>query len=305
MRIRTIKPEFWRSEDIAALSIEDRLLFIGLWSYVEDNGVGRDEPQLIQCDLYPLDTFTEASVRTHGGLMRLSQQGLITRFEGPDGRKYLQINSWDKHQKINRPSKPRFPQYNAENCTLTEGSLSPHCTLTEGSLPEQGTGNREQGTGKDTPFSPPHETEAAETASAELVTVAADAAPATASAKPASKPSKARGARIPDGWVPDDDLAAWTKINAPAAANLLEVERFRDYWIAQPGAKGRKTDWAATWRNWARRCQEQHTQPTRGPAPRATTSDRVNGWLALAESLDPNHQPTNQPSLIAIEGGAA
>ena len=145
MRIRTIKPEFWRSEDIAALSVEDRLLFIGLWSYVDDNGVGRDEPQLIQCDLYPLDTFTEASVRTHGGLMRLSQQGLITRFEGPDGRKYLQVNSWDKHQKINRPSKSRFPQYNAENCILTEGSLSPHCTLTEGSLPEQGTGNREQG----------------------------------------------------------------------------------------------------------------------------------------------------------------
>ena len=149
MRIRTIKPEFWRSEDIAALSIEDRLLFIGLWSYVEDNGVGRDAPQLIQCDLYPLDTFTEASVRTHGGLMRLSQQGLITRFEGPDGRRYLQINSWDKHQKINRPSKPRFPQYNAENCTLTEASVSPHCILTEDSLPEQGTGNREQGS---TPF---------------------------------------------------------------------------------------------------------------------------------------------------------
>ena len=302
MRIRTIKPEFWRSEDIAALSIEDRLLFIGLWSYVEDNGVGRDEPQLIQCDLYPLDTFTEASLRTHGGLMRLSQQGLITRYEGPDGRRYLQINSWDKHQKINRPSKPRFPQYNAENCTLTEASLRTHCALTEGSLPEQGTGNREQGTGKNTPFSPPHETENAETASAETETVSADAAPATANT---SKPSKARGTRLPDGWVPDDDLIAWTKVNAPAAANALELDRFRDYWTAQPGAKGRKTDWAATWRNWARRCQEQHTQPSRGQAPRSTTSDRVNGWLALAESLDPTRQPTSQPSLIAIEGGAA
>ena len=305
MRIRTIKPDFWRSDDIAALSIEDRLLFIGLWSYVEDNGVGRDDPQLIQCDLYPHDIFTEASVRTHGGLMRLSQQGLITRFKGPDGRKYLQVNSWDKHQKINRPSKPRFPQYNAENCTLTEGSLSPHCTLTEGSLPEQGTGNREQGTGKNTPFSPPHEAEAAETASAELVTVAADAAPATANTSKPSKSSKARGARIPDGWVPDDDLAAWTKRNAPAAANLLEVERFRDYWTAQPGAKGRKTDWAATWRNWARRCQEQAHGPQRGPAQRSTTDDRVGDWLALAESLDPNHQTTGQPALIAIEGGAA
>lgn len=146
---------------------------------------------------------------------------------------------------------------------------------------------------------------------AELVTVAADAAPATASAKPASKPSKAskaskaRGTRLPDGWQPDQALVDWTKVNAPAAANALELDRFRDYWTAQPGAKGRKTDWAATWRNWARRCQEQHTQPSRGQAPRSTTTDRVNGWLALADSLDPNHQPTSQPSLIAIEGGAA
>nr|DAV36452.1 MAG TPA: Primosomal protein 1, DNA binding, REPLICATION-DNA complex.96A [Caudoviricetes sp.] len=110
---------------------------------------------------------------------------------------------------------------------------------------------------------------------------------------------------MPDGWQPDQAIADWTRTNAPAAANLLEVERFRDYWTAQPGAKGRKTDWAATWRNWARRCQEQAHQPARGPAPRATTSDRVNGWLALAESLDPNHQPASPPSLIAIEGGAA
>ena len=305
MRIRTIKPEFWRSEDIAALSIEDRLLFIGLWSYVEDNGVGRDEPQLIQCDLYPLDTFTEASVRTHGGLMRLSQQGLITRFEGPDGRRYLQINSWDKHQKINRPSKPRFPQYNAENCTLTEASVSPHCTLTEGSLPEQGTGNREQGTGKHTLLGPSHEAEAAESASAELATVSADAAPATANTSKPSKSSKARGARLPDGWQPDQALADWTRANAPAAANAVEVDRFRDYWQSLSGQRGVRADWAATWRNWARRCQEQAHGPQRGPAPRSTTSDRVNGWLALAESLDPNHQPPTQPALVAIEGGTA
>lgn len=141
---------------------------------------------------------------------------------------------------------------------------------------------------------------------AELVTVAADAAPATATtSKPSKRTRAARGTRLPDGWQPDQALADWTKVNAPAAANALEVERFRDYWTAQPGAKGRKTDWAATWRNWARRCQEQHTQPGRGPAPRSTTSDRVNGWLALADSLDPNHQATSQPSLIAIEGGAA
>ena len=154
------------------------------------------------------------------------------------------------------------------------------------------------------PTGTPHAEGITET-TAELVTVAADAAPATANASKPSKPSKARGTRLPDGWQPDQALADWTRANAPAAANGLEVERFRDYWAAQPGAKGRKADWAATWRNWARRFQEQAHGPHRAPSPRATTDERVNGWLALAESLDPNHQPTSQPSLIAIEGGAA
>ena len=319
MRIRTIKPEFWRSDDIAALSIEDRLLFIGLWSYVEDNGVGRDEPQLIQCDLYPLDTFTEASVRVHAGLKHLSQQGLITRYEGPDGRKYLQVNTWDKHQKINRPSKAHLPRYDAENCTLTEPSVSTHCTLTEASLPEQGTGNREQGTGKPTLLDPSREIELAESASAETQTVAADAAPATANAtsveaKNLSKTSKtsktskrtrtSRGTRLPDDWVPDQALADWTRANAPAAANALELDRFRDYWQSLSGQRAIRSNWSATWRNWARKCQEQHTQPNRGPAPRSTTSDRVNGWLALADSLDPTQQPAqhdHQPSMITLE----
>ena len=144
---------------------------------------------------------------------------------------------------------------------------------------------------------------------AETQTVAADAAPATANtSKPSRRTRAARGTRLPDGWQPDQALAEWTRTNAPAAANALEVERFRDYWQSIPGQRAIRVNWAATWRNWARRCQEQHTQPNRGPAPRATTSDRVNGWLALAESLDPNHQPNQtagQPALIAIEGGAA
>lgn len=141
---------------------------------------------------------------------------------------------------------------------------------------------------------------------AELVTVAADAAPATANtSKPSRRTRAARGTRLPDGWQPDQALADWTRANAPAAANALEVERFRDYWQSIPGQRAIRVNWAATWRNWARRCQEQAHGPQRGPAPRSTTDDRVNGWLALAESLDPNHQPTSQPSLIAIEGGAA
>lgn len=82
MRIRSIKPEFWRSEDIAELSIPTRLLFIGLWSYVDDNGVGRDDDALIMADLFPRDMsrdFSECSLRVHGGLSELSNACLPMR----------------------------------------------------------------------------------------------------------------------------------------------------------------------------------------------------------------------------------
>ena len=147
MRIRTIKPDFWRSEDIAALSHEDRLLFVGLWSYVDDNGVGRDLEQLIVADLYPLDDFQRSLEIVSGGLRRLEKQGLLKRFSYGDGRKYLEVNTWDKHQRISHPTTPRYPQYDAETCTLRSDS---GVTPEDCGDPLPGTGNREgeQGTGK-------------------------------------------------------------------------------------------------------------------------------------------------------------
>ena len=84
----------------------------------------------------------------------------------------------------------------------------------------------------------------------------------TAEPKPVKKPADGpRATRLPADWVPDPDLVAWTRANAPAAANNTEVERFRDYWAAKAGADGRKVDWRATWRNWARKAQEQAGRP--------------------------------------------
>ena len=37
-RIRTIKPEFWASEQVMDCKPVTRLLFIGLWNFVDDFG---------------------------------------------------------------------------------------------------------------------------------------------------------------------------------------------------------------------------------------------------------------------------
>jgi uncharacterized protein YdaU (DUF1376 family) len=67
----------------------------------------------------------------------------------------------------------------------------------------------------------------------------------------------AKGSRLPQGWTPEPVHMAFAESlglrNGRAAA---ELEKFRDYWAAQPGQKGVKTDWPATWRNWVRRAVE-------------------------------------------------
>lgn len=147
MRIRSIKPEFWRSEDVAALSWHDRLVFIGLWSYVDDNGVGRDDERIITAELFALEAdLSEASLRVHGALMRLHAAGLITRYT-VRGRSLIHIPTWTTHQKINRPTPGRFPLPTCDDAELSESSVSPHGALIEDSLPgavEQGN----RGTGE-------------------------------------------------------------------------------------------------------------------------------------------------------------
>lgn len=62
---------------------------------------------------------------------------------------------------------------------------------------------------------------------------------------PLIPPSKrgTRGTRLAFDWKPSSDLNQ----------DQFELARFRDYWIAQPGQRGVKMDWDATWRNWLRK----------------------------------------------------
>jgi hypothetical protein len=109
MRIRSIKPEFWRSDTVARLTRDERLLFIGLWSYVDDNGVGIDDYRLITADLFPLDEDQkETRDYVQSSLSSLSRESLIVRYE-VDGRRFLHISTWKRHQRVVNPNLPRFP----------------------------------------------------------------------------------------------------------------------------------------------------------------------------------------------------
>ena len=54
-------------------------------------------------------------------------------------------------------------------------------------------------------------------------------------------------------------------------------EQFKDYWVAIPGSKGVKLDWAGTWRNWVRRQDTLKGGNWSDPAPAACA--RCHGSL--------------------------
>lgn len=152
MRIRSIKPEFWTSDDIAALDWPTRLLFIGLWSYVDDNGVGRDNDKLIKADLFPLEDDPRETLATVSrGLQELCDGGQIARYE-VDGKPLLYVNAWESHQRIDRPNKARYPLPTCENAisrdTLATPSRVSRADVASGAGEQ---GNR--GTGEKTPSS--------------------------------------------------------------------------------------------------------------------------------------------------------
>lgn len=108
-RIRTIKPEMFESEALAECSVTAMLTFIGLMTQADDAGRHRDHPAIIAGRLWALrPDHTPAHVARD--LEELAAAGLICRFTGCDGRTWLHIVTWKRHQKIDNPSAPRAPR---------------------------------------------------------------------------------------------------------------------------------------------------------------------------------------------------
>jgi len=129
-RIRTIKPEFPESESVGRLSRDARLLFVLLWTFVDDSGRARASSRLLASRLYPYDE--DAADLLDGWLDELQANGHVRLYE-VDGNTYLDIPKWLKHQKIDRPSASRFPAFD-EASTKPRRTIAAH-TLDLGPVP--------------------------------------------------------------------------------------------------------------------------------------------------------------------------
>ena len=181
MRIRSTKPEFWRSERIASVSWDARLVLKGLESFVDDNGVGRHDIALIVGDVFPRDMLAsprETVARVSEAISQLSQAGLLWLYE-VDGTRLLYISWWESIQRIDKPGNGRFPRpdgtMNYKDSEIREGVARPREGVAPGTGEQgnRGTGEivrtpvqREQHSGE---AEPPHSPAIAATRGADLV----------------------------------------------------------------------------------------------------------------------------------------
>jgi hypothetical protein len=89
------------------------------------------------------------------------------------------------------------------------------------------------------------------------------------------------------------------------------AQRFADYWHGVAGAKGRKADWLATWRNWVR--GERATNTARTATPKVGQPRTVESFYERDQRLKAERVAQFAPGIAAkqpvsfdfIEGGVS
>lgn len=141
-RIRTIKPEFFTDEKLGECSTSARLLFVGTFCVADDQGNLERSSQQLKNQIFPQDSFSVEPL-----IQELLAQELLVEYE-EDGKRFLHIKNFLRHQKIDRPSKPRLPLYE-DSKRIREDSTSARRVL-------DAEGKGKEGKGKEgTPPTPP------------------------------------------------------------------------------------------------------------------------------------------------------
>lgn len=108
---RIIKESICASEDLNVLSPGAEILFYRLIVKVDDFGTFYGNAQLVKNACFPLKTDRELKeTQVEKWLGELSAVGLIIIYTAADGRTYLQMTGWMKHQQC-RAKKPKFPLF--------------------------------------------------------------------------------------------------------------------------------------------------------------------------------------------------
>ncbi|MCE5256548.1 MAG: hypothetical protein LLF89_06845 [Spirochaetaceae bacterium] len=135
-RIRTVKPAFFRHEELQALEAKHlgkfpMLVFEGLWTQSDKEGRFEWKPRQLKLDILPFLDFDMEET-----LIILARAGFLYQYEA-EGKKYGCIPSFSEHQRISGKEAQQDPQYPepAENRESFQHGPSENHTGSDGEAP--------------------------------------------------------------------------------------------------------------------------------------------------------------------------
>lgn len=238
-RIRTVKPEWLEDERLAFASPAARVASIGLILVADDFGRGRANVAWLRGQIFPGDETLE---QTRAALRELERLRFVVLYE-VDDQAYFAVRNWAKHQRVDKPGKPRVPAP-PEN------------------LPETPANFRES-------LAPDHDHDQDH----DLDLAGAQDAPTGQTNSPKVRKAPARRwRRVPETWQPTPEHSALaTDLGVDIA---VELPKFRDHEFRDP-----RSDANATFRTWLRTAAEfKAHRPASAKVTKHSTGEETYLW---------------------------
>jgi hypothetical protein len=105
-RIRSIKPEILEDTKTASLSHLEYRIFVGSWLLADDHGNLRGDPDYVRGQIVWASRESRETVAK--ALESLARVFLLFKYT-VRGQVYFHVVGWDKHQRVDKPGKPRMP----------------------------------------------------------------------------------------------------------------------------------------------------------------------------------------------------
>lgn len=255
MPSRIIREEILSSGRVDCLDWQQEVFYRRLLSKVDDHGLYDARPSLLRATLFPLRVDKVSEDDCSNWLVACEAARLIVTYE-VNGKPFLKVldTRWQTR------SEPKYPlpdvglgiakSATVNNCLqpLTTAPVVVVVDVVE--VVDESVVDKEQGVAS----APP--------------------------AKPVAATST-HGTRLDPLWVLPQPWAEWA-LAERRDWTIGDVERvglqFRDHWHGMAGAKARKADWLATWRNWVR--NERRNYRTRPDQP-PSVSERRGSSIGL------------------------
>jgi hypothetical protein len=261
-RARSIKPGFYKNEDLAECSVWARLIFPGLWMLADREGRLEDRPKRIKSELLSYDSQEMEPL-----LDELQRRGFLVRYRNEDGR-FIQILKFATHQAPHYSEKPSVikpPEF--QESPLHDEDEKP------GAFPDDSRstpGEEQPSRGGHNPLTPDS---GLLTPDSGLLTAFEDAGPAqTLPLSPpeflgekneSEIPKRARvqlaiAWELPERWGNDAEALGFKP-----AEILREAEKFRQYFVSGKGAGTRRSlkGWRQSWSNWLGKAERDRRFP--------------------------------------------